>query len=100
MNGNEDEDEIAKLRAAIERAETQEREFMAAEAELEHAGRRISDQLERLGGRDPVSERKLAELRRTRDINTGDSRRLREHLRDLRRELAAVETGAGEAGER
>jgi len=90
-----DEDEIEKLRAAIEKAETQERELMAADAELHHAGRRIGDQLERLGGRDAESERKRREIRENIAVNAKERQQLQDRLKDLRRALAEAEKPGG-----
>jgi len=91
-------DETAMIRDAIERVETQERELMAANAELEHAGRRINDQLERLGGRDPESERKRRELREVIAVNAKARQQLLTQLQALRGALAESEKSIASSG--
>ena len=87
-------DRIRSLRAAIERAENHQRQLFESDAELQHARRRLGDHLERLGGRDPESERQRRDLDRTLAVNAGEGRRLGQELEALRAELAAAEQGA------
>jgi len=71
---------------------------MAANAELEHAGRHLNDQLERLGGRDPESERKRRELREIIAVNAKARQQLLTQLQALRRALAESEKSIGSSG--